>query len=36
MFNHNDQIIKCYTCGDLTEQLIKTGKLLKVVIIVDN
>ena len=29
MFNNNEQIINCYTCGDLTEQLIKNGKVIK-------
>ena len=29
MFNNNEQIINCYTCGDLTEQIIKNGKIIK-------
>ena len=29
MFNNNEQIINCYTCGDITEQLIKNGKVIK-------
>ena len=29
MFNSNEQIINCYTCGDLTEQIIKNWKVVK-------
>ena len=29
MFNPNAKIINCNTCGDITEQIIKNGKVIK-------
>lgn len=29
MFSNSERIINCYTCGDLTEQIIKNGKIIK-------